>query len=194
MCCGKIPFYFVADAAFPLSNRVLKPYGDAELTRSQRRYDFQLSRARMVVEGAFGHLAQRFNIFTLLRTKEDVTQLAISTACHIHNFIKIRNPAESNMYVNPVLCLVNGGGLNLEAKAGKIEACTKQGVLSDHDHIIYFLSFLRSTPLKDFEEVNGFQSNSNVSTDLGKGGKKLRESLRHYFMLLGDSYTELQKS
>ena len=92
--CGKVPYHFVADAAFSLSTRILKPYGDAEFTKAQRRFDYMLSRSRMVVEGAFGHLSQRFHIFNGLRTKETVTRLAITVACHLHNFLKIRNPID----------------------------------------------------------------------------------------------------
>ena len=82
----------VADAAFALSKRIMKPYGEAELTRTQRQFDYMLSRSRMVVECAFGHVSQRYQIFNGLRTKEKVTRLAISVACHLHNFLKIRHP------------------------------------------------------------------------------------------------------
>ena len=89
---GKVPYFFIGDDTFPLTGRLLKPYGEQELTPSQIRFNSQLSRARMVVECAFGHLYQRFGIFNVLKTKRKTTILAITTACHIHNYLKFRNP------------------------------------------------------------------------------------------------------
>ena len=51
-----------------------------------------LSRNRMVIECAFGHLSQRYNIFNGLKTKRGTSELVIATACHLHNYLKMRNP------------------------------------------------------------------------------------------------------
>ena len=77
----------MADDAFPLPQRVLKPYGDPGLTPAQIRFNYMMSRSRMVVECAFGHLAQSFGVLNLLRTKKRNTILTISTACHLYNFL-----------------------------------------------------------------------------------------------------------
>jgi hypothetical protein len=46
----------VADSAFALQPWLLKPYTDAVLSDKMRYFNYRLSRARMVTEGAFGQL------------------------------------------------------------------------------------------------------------------------------------------
>lgn len=53
------PHVFVADDAFPLGMHILKPYGGIHRTRKQRIFDYRLSRARGVVENAFGIMVVR---------------------------------------------------------------------------------------------------------------------------------------
>jgi hypothetical protein len=62
------PFAIVADEAFPLRSYIMKPYPMRNLTMPQRIYNYRLSRARRIVENAFGILANRFgqtSIFAL---------------------------------------------------------------------------------------------------------------------------------
>ncbi len=58
-----VPYVFVADEAFPLMDHVLKPYPLRDLDPYQREFNYRLSRARRVVENAFGILANRFRVF-----------------------------------------------------------------------------------------------------------------------------------
>ena len=46
----------LGDSAFPFKNFLMKPYTDAVLTLEQRYFNYRLSRARMVTEGAYGQL------------------------------------------------------------------------------------------------------------------------------------------
>lgn len=63
-----VPYYVVGDEAFPLRTFLLKPYPQRSLTDEQRIFNYRLSRARRVVENAFGLLAARFRV--LQRTIE----------------------------------------------------------------------------------------------------------------------------
>ena len=49
----------LGDAAFPLQPWLMKPCMNANPTLQQRYYNYWLSRARMVTEGAFGQLKGR---------------------------------------------------------------------------------------------------------------------------------------
>ncbi|XP_022166261.1 uncharacterized protein LOC111030867, partial [Myzus persicae] len=57
-----LPFLFVADEAFAMSENLLKPYSQTNLTKEQRIFNYRLSRARRIVENAFGILNLRFGV------------------------------------------------------------------------------------------------------------------------------------
>ena len=53
-----LPFVFVANEAFPLKQFLMKPYPARELDEQRRIYNYRLSRARRVIENAFGKPSQ----------------------------------------------------------------------------------------------------------------------------------------
>ena len=55
-----IPYYVISDGAFAQSPWLQKPYpGGTNIPRDERVFNYRLSRARLVVECAFGVLASR---------------------------------------------------------------------------------------------------------------------------------------
>ncbi|CAF0959072.1 unnamed protein product [Adineta ricciae] len=57
----KIQSHLIADSAFPLKPSVLKPYGEKpNMLRSERLFNYRLSRCRCSVERAFGSMKNRF--------------------------------------------------------------------------------------------------------------------------------------
>ncbi|KAK5648279.1 hypothetical protein RI129_003171 [Pyrocoelia pectoralis] len=84
-----IPFVLVADAAFPLQSRIIKPYPFRNMTRQQRIFNYRLSRARRVVENAFGILANRFRVFlTTINLSPNKVQDITLACCVLHNFLR----------------------------------------------------------------------------------------------------------
>ena len=56
-----MPLFLVANAAYPLLPWVMKPLPDnGQLHEERAHYNYRLSRARMVVENAFGRLKGRW--------------------------------------------------------------------------------------------------------------------------------------
>ncbi|KAF2886843.1 hypothetical protein ILUMI_19332 [Ignelater luminosus] len=86
-----VPFVILADAAFPLAYNILKPFPFRNITWEQRIFNYRLSRARRVVENAFGILTNRFRIFlTTISLNPDKVRLIVLTCVALHNYLLTR--------------------------------------------------------------------------------------------------------
>ena len=86
-----IPYMIVADDAFPLKQYILKPYSQHGLTNEKRIYNYRLSRARRIVENAFGILANRFRIFMQpIGLVPETVERIVLACCSLHNFLRVR--------------------------------------------------------------------------------------------------------
>ncbi len=90
----KISYHVVGDDAFPLSTRLMKPYPYRNLEKENRIFNYRLSRARRVVENAFGILAHRWRVFlTTIKLSPGKVTDVIFAACCLHNLMVEKNKA-----------------------------------------------------------------------------------------------------
>lgn len=87
-----VPHVIIADDAFPLKPYLMKPYPFRNQPGPNRVYNYRLSRARRVVENAFGILANRLRILRkpIELCPEKFTKI-VSATCVLHNFLLDRN-------------------------------------------------------------------------------------------------------
>lgn len=98
------PLFFVGDNAFPLRTNLMRPYPGLLLETKKDAFNYRLSRARRVIENAFGILSTRWRI--LLSCIEFYPSNAdkVIVACTIlHNFLKITE----SLYNNRSYCPAN---------------------------------------------------------------------------------------
>lgn len=99
------PYVFLGDAAFPLLDNLLKPYprNQSQNDRSKIIFNYRLSRARRIVENAFGILSQHFRIFfTPIQTSVDVIEDLVTVVCIIHNLMIDENRDENDQAMLPL--------------------------------------------------------------------------------------------
>ncbi|XP_066969032.1 uncharacterized protein [Macrobrachium rosenbergii] len=85
----KLPFVFVAGEPFTMTENVLKAYARSELDAKKKRiFNRRLSRARGVVEKAFGILTHSFGVFQgPINLAPEKAQVVILACCYLHNFL-----------------------------------------------------------------------------------------------------------
>ncbi len=79
-------YFILADDAFSLRMQMMKPYGRRGLPVAERIFNYQYSRARWIVENAFGILANRFScLLTTLKQQPLVVIDVILSGICLHN-------------------------------------------------------------------------------------------------------------
>lgn len=84
-----VPYVFLGDSAFALNKNLMKPFPFHNITSEQRIFNYRLSRARRVVENAFGILSSRFRVLRRpLNTDLDTTDAIVMACCALHNYLR----------------------------------------------------------------------------------------------------------
>ena len=88
----ELPHVIVGDEAFPMKPYLMRPYpgrGREILPYSQKVYNYRLSRARRVIENAFGILVARWRIFrSAMHADIQNCEVYIRAALVLHNYLR----------------------------------------------------------------------------------------------------------
>lgn len=87
-----VPYVFLGDEAFALSEHLLRPYSSRNLNMERRVFNYRLTRGRRVVECAFGLLTNKWRfLHGLINLNRENAICAVKAACILHNFVRERD-------------------------------------------------------------------------------------------------------
>lgn len=96
-----VPYFLVGDDAFALRTYMMKPFSNRGMSKKQRVFNYRLSRARRVVENAFGILANRFQVMlSRMMHHQDTVRLVVKACVLLHNLMRTRYPVMQNRLVD----------------------------------------------------------------------------------------------
>ncbi|XP_070068180.1 putative nuclease HARBI1 [Drosophila takahashii] len=93
ICGVEVPVLLIGDSAFRFSRTLMKPYPfSTTASAEQRNFNYNLSKARRVVENAFGHLKARFRFIGKgLDSHYKNNNGVILACCILHNILNEHN-------------------------------------------------------------------------------------------------------
>jgi hypothetical protein len=95
-----LPYFFIGDEAFSISEHILRPYPGTNLNFTKRIFNYRLSRARRYIECAFGMLTHKWRIFQRpLDVNVNLAIKIIKACCLLHNFVRERHGVNFNEIV-----------------------------------------------------------------------------------------------
>lgn len=84
-----LPYVFVADEAFQLTNYMMRPYPGKNLTKEKRIFNYRLSTARRMVECTFGILTSQWRIYRRpINASLDTAGHIVKATIVLHNFLR----------------------------------------------------------------------------------------------------------
>ena len=95
---GPLPFVFVGDEAFGLSNHMLRPYASRNLDKKKRIFNYRLCRARRYIENTFGILANKWRIFHRpIAGDIEKVEAMVRACCTLHNYVRARDGVDYDL-------------------------------------------------------------------------------------------------
>lgn len=110
-----LPYVFVADSAFALTENMMKPYAGTHNKGSKERvFNYRLSRARRIVENVFGIMSAVFRVLRKpMLLQPDIVTDIVMTCALLHNFLR-RSKRSRLIYTPP-------GSFDTENDDGEIQ-------------------------------------------------------------------------
>ena len=83
----------MGDDAFPLKENLMKPYPFRALSYEKRTFNYRLSRARRIVENAFGIRPNCFRVFlSPIQFEPKIVEKITVASCVLHNYLREKIP------------------------------------------------------------------------------------------------------
>jgi len=86
-----LPYVFLGDEGFPLKPWFMRPFPGSNLgTLDKKIFNYRLSRARRVIENAFGILTARWRVLTTDMTVQNIPRIRtiVKATCVLHNILR----------------------------------------------------------------------------------------------------------
>ena len=97
---GDVPYVFIGDEAFTLTSRTLRPFARINAGPSERIFNYRLSRARRIVESAFGLLVARWRVLrTMISLLPDSAVDVVKACCVLHNMVLTQQPTPTSAVI-----------------------------------------------------------------------------------------------
>lgn len=96
----QVPVCLVGDSAYPISTWLMKPFSDnSTLSPQQKHFNYRLSRARAVVEMAFGRLKAQWRRLMKNDMHTEHIPVVISACCILHNMCEIHGDSFNDLWL-----------------------------------------------------------------------------------------------
>ena len=83
-----MPYVLVVEDAFPLTNTLMKPFPQSNLTMEKIVFNYRSSRSRRISENAFGTLANCWRVFRRPFALEPKVKIFTLSALILHNWLR----------------------------------------------------------------------------------------------------------
>lgn len=101
----KVPYIFVADEAFGMTENLMRPYSGKMLSYEKKFFNYRLTLARRFVECTFGIMCSKWRILHRpLDVKIDFAENIVKAICVLHNYVRVRDGFnyEDTLYTSPL--------------------------------------------------------------------------------------------